>query len=268
VSGAVTMAGTIAIFNPTGALAYGTAYTARVTIGVQDVSGNSMASDHVWTFTTEPEPDTTPPTVIGRVPAPDATDVSLSTDVVATFSEAVDPATVTSSTFQVEDNQSVPGTLSVNGATVTFTPDDPLAAATLHTVTLTTGIHDLAGNALPSVVTWSFTTTQLPPVANAGPDQDATVLSTVTLDGTGSFDPEAQPLTYEWTQVSGTDVTGGTGTLQGPNPSFTAPALPDVLEFDLRVNDGTHTSAPDRVQIDVQILLSRKPDDSDTSPDR
>jgi hypothetical protein len=53
------MAGTIAIFNPTGALAYGTAYTARVTIGVQDVSGNSMASDHVWTFTTEPEPDTT-----------------------------------------------------------------------------------------------------------------------------------------------------------------------------------------------------------------
>jgi hypothetical protein len=83
------------------------------------------------------------------VPAPDATDVSLSTDVIATFSEAVDPATVTSSTFQVEDNQSVPGTLSVNGATVTFTPDDPLAAATLHTVTLTTGIHDLAGMRFP-----------------------------------------------------------------------------------------------------------------------
>jgi hypothetical protein len=60
VAGAVTMSGNTATFNPTGALAYNTTYTARVTTGVQDLAGNNLTSDRVWTFTTEPAPDTTP----------------------------------------------------------------------------------------------------------------------------------------------------------------------------------------------------------------
>jgi hypothetical protein len=54
------MSGNTATFNPTGALAYNTTYTARVTTGVQDLAGNNLTSDRVWTFTTEPAPDTTP----------------------------------------------------------------------------------------------------------------------------------------------------------------------------------------------------------------
>ena len=124
----------------------------------------------------------------------------------------------------------------------------------LHTVTLTTGIQDLAGNPLDSAFVWTFSTTHLAPTANAGPDQDVFAGSTVTLDGTGSFDPEGQPLTYEWTQVRGQDVTGGSDVLTGPTPSFTAPGSPDRVEFQLRVSDGDFTSGPDRVRIDVFSL--------------
>ena len=37
-------------------------------------------------------------------------------------------------------------------------------------------------------------------MANAGPDQEVASEATVTLDGSGSTDPEEDPLTYEWTQ--------------------------------------------------------------------
>ena len=48
-----------------------------------------------------------------------------------------------------------------------------------------------------------------PPVANAGPDQtiECDRSGIVTLDGSASSDPDDDPITYEWEQVSGTPVT-------------------------------------------------------------
>ncbi len=37
------------------------------------------------------------------------------------------------------------------------------------------------------------------PVSNAGPDQSAATNTTVTLDGRQTFDPEGDPVTYQWT---------------------------------------------------------------------
>jgi Bacterial Ig-like domain len=254
VSGTVTLSEQTATLKPSGPLAYSTTYTARVTTGIQDPAGNHLASDHAWTFTTMPEPDTTPAAVTETLPTDGATDVDRNTSVSVTFSEPIDPSSVTESSFLVTGSQPIQGTRSVNGSTVTFTPASTLAAATLHTVTITTEVRDLAGNGLAAEDVWSFTTIHLPPVANAGPDQDVMVGSIVTLDGTGSFDPEGQELTYAWTQFRGVDVTGGVGQLTGPTPSFTAPLLPDRIEFDLRVSDGTFTSTFNRVRIEVLLL--------------
>lgn len=92
-----------------------------------------------------------------------------------------------------------------------------------------------------------------PPIADAGPDQSVPTLSTVTLDGSGSYDPDGEvELTYLWRQTGGTQqVTLSAPTAQ--SPTFVAPDDPDVLEFSLRVFDdqGWASETPDIVQITV-----------------
>lgn len=53
ITGVVTYAGTTATFNPTVNLAPNTMYNATITTGAQDLAGNALANNYVWTFTTE-----------------------------------------------------------------------------------------------------------------------------------------------------------------------------------------------------------------------
>jgi hypothetical protein len=87
------------------------------------------------------------------------------------------------------------------------------------------------------------------PTANAGPDQTVVSGASVSLDGTGSTDPNGDPLTYAWTQTSGPGVT-----LSGANtatPSFTAPNAPATLTFQLQVCDPSNSCSTDSVTITV-----------------
>ncbi|MBC7947790.1 MAG: Ig-like domain-containing protein [Chitinophagaceae bacterium] len=52
VAGSVTYAGATATFTPTSDLVANSTYTATITTGAQDVEGNSLAADYVWSFTT------------------------------------------------------------------------------------------------------------------------------------------------------------------------------------------------------------------------
>ena len=93
--------------------------------------------------------------------------------------------------------------------------------------------------------------TNLPPVANAGTSYSVSLTNSqkLYLDGSASFDPDGDALTYVWSQMGGPSVIlagGNTST-----PSFVALPVtgPTNLTFQLVVNDGLLNSAPGQVQV-------------------
>jgi hypothetical protein len=109
-----------------------------------------------------------------------------------------------------------------------------------------------------------------PPVSDAGPDQTVNEGVKVTLNGTGSSDPNGDiPLTYVWSQTAGPSVM-----LRNPSaaqPTFTAPDVDtddsEVLTFSLTVTDskGLADPTPDSVTITVNDEDER-PDDVAAAP--
>ena len=89
------------------------------------------------------------------------------------------------------------------------------------------------------------------PVADSGQDQTVNEGATVTLDGSGSSDPNGDTLTYEWAQAGTPRVTLSDPTLS--NPTFRAPQVLGnvVLEFTLSVTD-VDGSDDDTVRVTVQ----------------
>jgi hypothetical protein len=106
-----------------------------------------------------PVTDTVAPTVIGRSPASGARNVARASNVTATFSEAV--TEVGGNTFRVTNNRGavVAATVSYNDVTHTATldPNANLNANAVYSVTLTSGITDLATNPLTTTA-WTFKT--------------------------------------------------------------------------------------------------------------
>ena len=124
-------------------LAPSSLFTATVTTGVTDLAGNALGADHVWTFTTGAAPDITPPTVVSTVPVNAATGVPINQAISASFSETMDPLTITTATVLLAGPGGSPiaGTVAydpINFIT-TFTPSALLAGNTTYTATLTTG---------------------------------------------------------------------------------------------------------------------------------
>lgn len=91
-----------------------------------------------------------------------AESVVIYSDIVVTFSQAMNPRTITQETFKVKNDYGNPieGTVTsdLTNKIWTFTPKTSLDHSTVYTVTITTGAKDLSGNALPMEFVWTFTT--------------------------------------------------------------------------------------------------------------
>lgn len=106
--------------------------------------------------------DAVAPTIASRRPLATTVGTALTGGVVAvTFSEPMDPSTVTTTTFTLTGpGGPVAGTIALaSGNTqATFTPNSRLSFDTEYTATVTTGAKDVAGNALASAASWKFNT--------------------------------------------------------------------------------------------------------------
>ena len=185
VTGTVTYvaAGSVATFTPDANLAPTTSYTARITTGAQNLAGAALAGNYAWTFTTAALPTAVPPTVISTIPAALATGVPLNQIVSATFSTAMNPATINGTTFTLTGPGAtvVPGLVAYAavGNTLTFTPTANLAPNTTFTATIATGVQNLAGTPLAANYVWTFKTgtavsTTAPELVSTNPANSAT----------------------------------------------------------------------------------------------
>lgn len=107
----------------------------------------------------------------------------------------------------------------------------------------------------------------LPPTADAGPDQTVDEGAWVTLDGSASSDPDDGIASYLWKQTAGTSVTLSDPT--SPTPQFTAPHVGmsgEALTFQLTVTDSGGLSDTDTVIINVSYL--NRPPTADAGADQ
>jgi hypothetical protein len=105
-----------------------------------------------------------------------------------------------------------------------------------------------AGQEVRAYVTVEVVAVNLAPVAYAGPDQISRLFGTYTLDGSGSFDPDGDAITFFWKQVDGPAVA-----LSNPNgavTSFQVTTTGDYI-FELVVSDPSGASSTDQVKVTI-----------------
>jgi hypothetical protein len=227
VTGVVTYAASTATFTPASPLALNTLYTATITTGAQDTFGNALASNFVWTFTTSTA-SCAPPTVISEIPISGAVGVCPATVVTATFSTAMNPATINGTTFTLTGPGTTPvtGVVTYAASTATFTPSSALALNTLYTATITTGAQDTFGDALASKFVWTFTTS----TASCGPP---TVISVAPPTGATGICPNTL-LTATFSEaMRSSTINTTTFTLTGPGLTAVPGAVTYVASSDV-----------------------------------
>src|SRR5216684_1767569 len=199
----------------------------------------------------------TPPTVPpGSVTPPvGSTVVCPNTPVVtATFSKAMNPATITAATFTLTaPSGSVAGTVSLDsaGLVATFTPMNPLAVKTTFTATITTSAADTFGNHLATNFAWTFTTSPFNPCP---PPVGAVALGAACGYGV---------LAHTTVTNTGATVIGGTPPSTADLGVSTGTAVVGFLPTNTYVGTGTHTDGPGRVT--GTIHLNDPPPPSPTS---
>jgi hypothetical protein len=248
VAGAVTYStiGATATFTPTIALATGVTYTATITTGAADLAGVPFALDFAWTFTTGLGPDATAPSITLDTPTNGDSGVALNAGINATFSKAMDPATLDATTFTLAGPGPTPIdgkiTYDVTNQIATFSPRSDLATGTTYTATVTTGAKDLEGNPLAADASWSFTTGSSPGLlpVDLGAASPFAIFAQATITNAGF-----SAVNGDIGLTPGTSVTGFTaGMVNGTIQIGTAPAIAALSALGTAYADAAGRAGP------------------------
>jgi ribulose 1,5-bisphosphate synthetase/thiazole synthase len=223
VPGTVSYSGTTASFTPSGNLLQLSVYTATITAGVKNVPGTPMANNYVWNFTTG---NLVAPMVISTDPANLATGVALNKTVSASFNMAMNPSTITNSTFTIKQGANlISGTVSYSGTTANFVPSSNFTSGTIYTAIISTGAKNVAGTPLASTYQWTFTTLSppAPTVISTVPVSNATGIA-LSSKVTATFSVAMNPSTITsstFTLQLGTNAVPGTVSYTNTTATFT-----------------------------------------------
>jgi hypothetical protein len=155
IAGTLTYSNKTATFTPTNLLLANTTYTGTVSRAVKNMTGNALQEPYVWTFSTGA---VLAPTITSTDPVNLETDVAVAKVVSAVFSQVMDPATITGSSFTLRlGTDPIAGAVSYNGSTASFTPTNDLAPGT-YTARISTLAKNPDGTALEQNYVWSFST--------------------------------------------------------------------------------------------------------------
>jgi hypothetical protein len=166
-----------------------------------------------------------PPTVTLTTPADGNVAICPSSATVsATFSKAMNPATISTSTFKLSgpNGTNVAGAVLYTSSTsvATFVPSTSLAPSTKFTATITTGVADVFGNMMASDFVWTFTTS--PSCALAAP----TVTVVTPPDQNVTTCPESVNVSAAFSKaMNPATINGSTFTLSGPGGVSVAGAV-------------------------------------------
>ncbi len=170
------------------------------------------------------------------------------------------------SSYQWTQTAGIPVTLSsTTAAQPTFTAPDVGSGGESLTFQLT--VTDSGGLQSTDNCIVNVTWINLPPTANAGPNQTVNEGVTVTLDGSNSSDPDGDISSYQWTQISGSSVTLSSTT--AAQPTFTAPNVGpsgESLTFQLKVTDSGGLQSTDTCIVNVTWI--NLPPTADAGPDQ
>ena len=142
-------------------------------------------------------PDAHPPAIASVTPAADQIGVALDSTIQIQFTGAIDPSTISSSTFALSSgNNPIPSAASYDSSsnTVTMTPASILAPGAQYSVTIGNAVSDPAGTPLSASAQWSFTTQVISSancVVSAPTGTDPTTLTVVSYGGQESV-PDGQ----------------------------------------------------------------------------
>lgn len=222
VAGTLSVDGNTVTFTPLDPLP-GTRSIQVVVSGARDLAGNLLPTAN-RSFTTGAAGDTHAPEVLSIVPNDGLTDVAPGAPIVLTFSESLNPSTITSDTFVLFVNGAIvrPSAISKSTDNRTVVLNTTLPQSSVVSVIVTNDVRDLSGNALADFVS-AFTTavprdTEIPQVrsqfpglaaVNVPPDAPISLylsepLNTATVPGALHISQNGSP-------VAGTTTFSGNG---------------------------------------------------------